>query len=218
MTNYLFLDIETPNRQNNRICSIGLVLNSTTGEHIFEEHYYVNPQQGFDELNIGIHGIAPAHVKDAPIFPVLWDEMLSSLFQDTIIVAHNASFDLGVLGKTLDSYSIPKPAISYIDTLVVAKHFLDLPDYQLPTISQELNVELPSHHDALADAMACCGIFWKLASNISALDSYADSWYWKDFDPATQKCASCDSILTDLYGIALGISADRLLYADEVEG
>ena len=64
---YTAFDVETPNRQQHSICSIGLVY-VEPGQEPISVYYLVNPEEPFDEANISIHGIRPADVKDAPIF------------------------------------------------------------------------------------------------------------------------------------------------------
>lgn len=37
-----FLDVETPNRSNSKICSIGVVRTDANGNTEYERHFYVN--------------------------------------------------------------------------------------------------------------------------------------------------------------------------------
>lgn len=92
MNRIVTLDVETPNRLNNRVCSIALTV--LTGSEI-ETNYYslVNPEAEFDPINIGIHGIKPQDVLGAPTFPDIWDK-IGNIIRPSIIVAHNAIFDL----------------------------------------------------------------------------------------------------------------------------
>ena len=87
---YTFIDVETPNRRNDRICSIGAVVTDQDGTVVEKKSYLVNPESSFDDINVRIHGIAPVDG----------------------VVAHNARFDLSVLTKPLVSYDIPSPKMS----------------------------------------------------------------------------------------------------------
>lgn len=135
MNRIVSLDIETPNRFNDKICSIALT--ALTGNKI-ETTYYslVNPEVEFDPINIGIHGIKPEDVLYAPTFPHIW-EKVESILRSSLIVAHNAIFDLNVLRKTLLSYNINAPMIYYACTLEMAKALIDgLNNYKLSTLSK----------------------------------------------------------------------------------
>lgn len=99
-------------------------------------------------------------MKGQPTFAELWGSEFSAVFNESVLVAHNASFDLNVLEKTLGAYGIGEPEFPYICTMKSSKIFLPgLNDYRLPTLSRYFNVELPRHHNALHDAKACEGVF-----------------------------------------------------------
>ena len=119
---YFVFDVETPNGSNDRISSIGFVLIedsqiTETGE------YLVNPEVRFRDKNIELTGITPNAVKDAPLFPEVWAK-LAPLADSSILVAHNARFDLGVLEKTAAAYNMVLPAVSYLCTMELAKNYL----------------------------------------------------------------------------------------------
>ena len=71
---FTFFDVETPNSSNNSICSIGVV-HLEENEMIFSKEYLVNPEARFDNINMGIHGIVPRMVENAPVFPSVWEEI-----------------------------------------------------------------------------------------------------------------------------------------------
>lgn len=217
MSIYTFLDVETPNRRNNRICSIGIEQTDDCGSVKYSEHFYVNPEQGFDYRNIELHGIAPADVMNERTFSELWRDEIGDILNGSIYVAHNVSFDLGVIGKTLDYYGLEKPAISYIDTIDLATHLLSLDDYKLPTICAHYEVPLISHHNALSDAHACNKIFWNMVDEFDLAGLNGVPWHWKNYNPLADKSSSCDQAMTDLYGITLGIAADKRILPEELQ-
>lgn len=220
MAKYSFFDVETPNRQNNRICSIGIEQTDSCGNLEYSQHFFVNPEQGFDSFNMDIHGISPSMVLGAPTFPELWESNIAPALTNAIVVAHNAVFDLTVLGKTLDFYGIRKPDILFHDTLDLLKHYEyeSLRDYKLPTACEHFGISQTSHHDALADARACREVFWAISREHDLTLLKSSTWMWVDYDPCSQKASSCNSMLTDLYGIALGIRADEVIRPDETKG
>lgn len=218
MTEYSFIDIETPNRLNNRICSIGIEKTDDRGEVLFSKHYYVNPEQDFDNYAMRVHGITPSQVVNEPTFLEHWNNEISSIISNSTLVAHNASFDLNVLGKTLDSYLIDKPKIRFVDTVDMARHYLNLENYQLPTLCSYFGIELADHHNALSDAAACRRVFWSILKRVKLKPSLGTYWFWKEYDPSSYKAGNCDQSLTDLYGVILGINADKIIHFEERNG
>ena len=139
---YTFFDVETPNRRNDRICSIGAVVTDQDGTVVEKKSYLVNPESSFDDINVRIHGIAPVDVRNAKTFPELWYDSLSAFFPVDGVVAHNARFDLSVLTKTLVSYDIPSPKMSYACTLDMSKKIDFIGGGKLPHVCEALGIEL----------------------------------------------------------------------------
>ena len=61
---------------------------------------------------MSIHGITEDDVKEKPTFKELWSE-IRSYIDDNLIIAHNMSFDLGVLRHVLGTYDIDYPKANY---------------------------------------------------------------------------------------------------------
>ena len=80
---YTIIDIETPNRRNDSICSIALI-HMAYGETRMCREYLVDPEASFDDFNISLHGVTPAMVKAAPTFPDVWEE-ISGLLQTRLL-------------------------------------------------------------------------------------------------------------------------------------
>lgn len=163
MSDLLFLDVETPNGRNDRICSIGLVRCDNSGAVLQEDSFLVNPEEPFWDINIRLTGIAPLDVRDAPTFPEIWESSLRTIFADAFLVAHNATFDLSVLWKIFDAYSLGLPEWDYACTKTLAKQrHPEFPDYKLPTVCRCLGLEMGTHHRALDDADACRRVYQAL--------------------------------------------------------
>lgn len=151
---YLVFDVETPNWHNDRMCSIGLCV--VEGDAITEERYaLINPEEEFAPFNIQIHGITPEMVADAPTFGALWPE-LEPLFAGSVLVAHNAPFDLSVLAKCLEHYRIPwHRRAAYACTCQMGRACIpDSPNHKLNTLCGRLGIAL-DHHNAASDSRAC---------------------------------------------------------------
>ena len=71
------------------------------------------------------------------------------------MVAHNASFDMDCLAKSLEEYNISPLENSYACTIKSCQKVLPKQDsYRLPELAKALEIEL-DHHNSASDAMAC---------------------------------------------------------------
>lgn len=152
--NFIAVDFETANEGRNSACSVGLAW-IQSGAVIRVEERLIRPRDmRFSGFNISIHGIRPEDVEGAPEFPDVMDEFRDD-FSQSIIIAHNASFDMSVWRATLDLYNKPYPEFEYLCTLQMArKVWLDLPSYRLPDIAGNLGISF-RHHNAGEDASVC---------------------------------------------------------------
>lgn len=163
---YTVVDVETANRKNNTICSIGLV--QVVDGFVVDDFYsLVNPEDYFDMDNIAIHGITPNMVAGAPTFGELYPE-IKHLLERTIVVAHNATFDLSVLRRNMLRYRIDAHEFCYVCTVVQGrKAYPELKRHNLAALSHYLSIDLEQHHNALWDAKAAQGIFENIQSRLS---------------------------------------------------
>lgn len=153
ISRYIVFDTETPNCRNDRMSAIGVSV--VEGGVITREFAtLVNPEAHFDDFNICLTGITPEAVASAPTFPEAWRE-LQPLLDSGMPVAHNAPFDMGVLGKCLRAYGIYwHPWVRYICTVRFARSALPgMPNYKLNTLCEALHIPL-DHHQAGSDAHA----------------------------------------------------------------
>ncbi len=160
------VDVETPNGRDAAVCQIGIVV-SEYGEIVKTESFLVDPEVPFDPVNISIHGITPADVRNAPNFAALWVR-IAEYFTDSVVVAHNASFDLGMIAGTLTRYGIPVPPITYCCTVQMARRRFSREtygSYRLDTLCAAFDIPLDRHHDALCDALACYRLYRELLTD-----------------------------------------------------
>lgn len=161
---YTAVDVETPNRNNNSLCSIGLV-HVEGGRVVFKKEYLVNPEADFDYGNIMIHGITPEMVENAPTFPTVWVEIAP--YFDGLLLAHNARFDLGVIRASLDRHDLFIPEMRYVCTVALSRRHIPrerFGNHRLNTLCFGLGISL-DHHNALSDADACRQVFEHLVQN-----------------------------------------------------
>lgn len=176
---YTVVDVETANRANNTICSIGLV--RVVNGYVAEEFYsLVNPEDYFDMSNISIHGITPNMVADAPTFGELYP-ILKPFLERTVVVAHNATFDLSVLRKNLLRYGIFSHEYCYVCTVVMGrKAFPHLKRHNLAALSNYLDIPLDHHHHALDDAKAAQMIFEAVQRKVSIGPKQLKTYHLKE--------------------------------------
>ena len=156
MYRYIAFDVETPNRYNNRMSAIGISV-IEDGEIKEEFFSYVNPECHFDYFNKQLTGIDEKTVASAPTFPELW-EKIEPVMSSGILVAHYATFDLGVLKKCLQDYGICwKPTAKYCCTVQIGKRVVPGISHKLNVLCDYFGIGL-EHHKADSDSHACAEI------------------------------------------------------------
>lgn len=175
--NFTFVDVETPNFSNSAISSIALIHINTDGE-IIEKYTLVQPNQHFDTFNIELTGITPEMVKDAPTFETVWED-IKEYFEDSIIVAHNARFDLGVLSKCLIRSGLTIPNMRYMCTVDLSRKYIPAPSHKLNVLCDLLDIEL-NHHQADSDTRACMEIFLYMNEQVGLKESEIKNYVVKN--------------------------------------
>ena len=156
LNRYIAFDVETPNRYNNRMSAIGISV--IENAQIVREYFsFVNPEQPFDWFNTRLTGISEETVADAPVFPDLWSK-IAPVMDSGILVAHNASFDMGVLRKCLCAYGIHwKPRVQGLCTVLMGRRLRPGISHRLNDLCDYYGICL-DHHRADSDSHACAEI------------------------------------------------------------
>jgi len=115
-------------------------------------------------------GITNEMVVDAPKFGDIADDLLRFI-DDSILVAHNSSFDMRFLnheiGRKYEDYRVGNPSLC---TVQLSRKLLpDIQNHKLKTVAEHFNVELVNHHRANADAFATAKIFINLLNDLHEL-------------------------------------------------
>jgi len=136
------------------------------GEIIDRFESFANPNKPISQTITDLTGITDDMVKDAPqIDGVLKD--FHEWTKETVLVAHNASFDIGFLNQGYQKISYPKITNPVIDILELARFlFPQLGNHRLNTLCKHLDIELTQHHRAIYDAEATGYLFWKMLQNL----------------------------------------------------
>ncbi len=163
------IDFETANERRGSACSVGLAW-IEAGQIVRIEERFIRPKEmRFSGMNIAIHGIHPEDVETAPEFPEVMDEFRDE-FEDSVLIAHNAAFDMSVWRYALDEYGLKYPKISYLCTLKMAqKVWNDLESHRLAYIAKFLGMEF-QHHNAAEDAKVCANIAIEIANQLGVFN------------------------------------------------
>lgn len=151
---YAAIDFETANYERASACSLGIVVSD--GTRVTDEWYHLirPPKMLFDEGCMRVNHIRPEMVEEEPEFPAFWEEIASRL-EGRVVFAHNAPFDMGVLGAMLDWYDLPDLHFRYGCTVKLSRAlWQDMGNHRLNTVAGLLGFSF-QHHQALADAAAC---------------------------------------------------------------
>lgn len=148
------IDFETASRRQDSACQLAAVV-VRGGQIVDSAAWLIRPEPCFfSRTNIQIHGITPDRVRDRPVFGELWPEISAKLGGDCL-VAHNASFDLGVLLACLRAHHQSVPELHFTCTRAIARRtWPGRQRYGLKPLADWLGVRF-QHHDALEDSIAC---------------------------------------------------------------
>ncbi|UOR12696.1 PolC-type DNA polymerase III [Halobacillus amylolyticus] len=132
------------------------------GEIIDRFESFANPHHPLSQTTIDLTGITDDMVNDAPeIDDVLKD--FHNWMANDILVAHNASFDMGFLNAGFQRIDYPKAPNPVIDTLELARFLVpELKNHRLNTLCKHFDIELTQHHRAIYDAEVTGYLMWKL--------------------------------------------------------
>ncbi|MGJ7921026.1 PolC-type DNA polymerase III [Neobacillus sp. LXY-4] len=124
------------------------------GEIIDRFESFANPHHKLSATTINLTGITDDMVENAPeVAEVL--QRFYAWAEDGILVAHNASFDMGFLNVGYKKIGLDKAANPVIDTLELARFlYPDMKNHRLNTLAKKFDVELTQHHRAIYDAEA----------------------------------------------------------------
>jgi DNA polymerase III subunit epsilon len=164
-----FIDFETATGGRASACALGLVV--LDGLRVVERRSWLIRPPGniYSGFNIAIHGITPEMTRDAPGFDAVWAQARPSL-DGGVAVAHNASFDVGVLRGCLDHYGLRPPDMRYYCTLVLGRALLpEEPSHRLNRLCERFGIAF-RHHDATEDAWAASQLLVKYLELAGAHD------------------------------------------------
>jgi DNA polymerase III subunit epsilon len=151
---FLAFDVETATNSSTSICQIGYVV-VDAGKIIKEKCILIQPPGNqYDARHSCIHGVDALQTKNEPTFPKIWEQIRNEI-SNSLLIMHNASFDINVLKSTLEYYGIPIPNFQFLCTYKMT-------GLSLKALAESLEIEMVRHHDPLSDARTCAIAYLKL--------------------------------------------------------
>ncbi len=165
---FAFLDIETTGLSpwfGDRICQIAVVL--TEGKRIKSTvDLLINPERELSPAAIHINGLKDEELGRMPKFEERI-ETLDATFKDTIIVCHNAKFDIQFLDSEYRRFGRQVEFPNLIDTMIVAQQFYQLPSYSLSHLAESFQVMSKFQGSrAQADALMAKNVFFAMMDSL----------------------------------------------------
>lgn len=158
-TNIIGLDFETANAGRSSACAVSAIKYDLSGVMINRYSTLINPYEDFDYFNIMIHGITPEMVSEAPDIREAMKKVFCLIDSNSLVVCHNAAFDMSVLRNSLLKNPIDIPDFSFTCTYRLASRVLPKKiSYSLPDVAEMCGIKGLIHHDASSDADVCAKI------------------------------------------------------------
>lgn len=158
MNDFAAIDFETANQHRYSVCSVGVVI-VRNGQPLKSLYELIRPEPNYYcRWTTEIHELTRNDTDEADPFPIVWQRIAPEL-EGLTLVAHNSVFDEGCLRHAFSHFDMSYPNYTFRCTCRLArKHFPQLPNHRLETVSEFVGYDLKNHHHALADAEACARI------------------------------------------------------------
>ena len=141
------------------------------GEVLGEFQTLVNPHTAIPPFIAVLTGITNSMVADAPSIESALPAFLE-FAAGTVLVAHNAPFDVGFLRHFNERQGRPWPRFEVLDTARLARRVItrdDAPNCKLSSLARLFNASTTPNHRALADARATVDVLHGLMERLGGL-------------------------------------------------
>jgi DNA polymerase III epsilon subunit family exonuclease len=141
-----------------RLVEIGAV--RFCGEHVEAEwSALVDPGMGVPAEATAVHGLRRSDLAGAPAAGEVLPDFLAFV-HGAALVAHNAPFDVGVVGRELLRAGLPLPNNPVLDTCAIPRRLqVAVPNHRLATLAQAFGLRERGTHRALTDARVTGALF-----------------------------------------------------------
>jgi len=155
----------------NRIVEIGAVKFRLGKPRVEQFQSLVNPERKIPPETIQIHG--------QTIEPIL-GQFLDFCGPDSVLIAHNAMFDIAFVGCEADRVGVTLPENVILDTVNICRQYQPgLDSYALLALVKEFKIDKNQSHRAADDAALVWKLFERLSQNFPYLNG--DSEFRRTF-------------------------------------
>ena len=167
---FVIFDIETTglSRDVNKIIEIGAV-KIKNGEQIDTFSTLIDPRVPLSEKIIELTNITDEMLIGQPTEEEIIPKFLE-FCGDAVLVAHNASFDVGFIRVSANRILNKKLTNTVLDTVELSRLLLpNITNHKLNTVAEHFNITLENHHRAVDDATATANIFLKCSEILEGM-------------------------------------------------
>ena len=168
---FCVVDLETTGgAETDAITEVGAV-KVRGGEVLGEFQTLVNPRAHIPPLIAVLTGITNQMVAGAPGLREVLPAFLA-FAEGTVLVAHNAPFDVGFLRRACASLAYPVPRWTVLDTAALARQILlrdEVRNCKLGTLAAHFRTVVTPNHRALTDAQATVDVLHGLLERVGNL-------------------------------------------------
>ncbi len=161
---FVIIDLETTglSSHNNSVIEIAAI-KYQSGMVIDKIHQLTKPREDFIPFRVTqLTGITNAMVIDKPYFENIYPDVYEFI-KDSIVVAHNAKFDISFLSEIHKIVFKKNLKIPYICTDNLARRlFPEIRKKSLSSLTEYLGINFQQKHRALSDAQATLLAFQKM--------------------------------------------------------
>lgn len=151
-TTFAVFDVETTGLSpayGHRVCELACLL-VRDGLEVGRFESLVDPGRAISAGAYRVNRIEPEMLAGAPPFDAIAAPLLE-LMDGAVLVAHNASFDLGFLAAELEIARLPPPEGPVVDTLALVRRVYSFARNGLSAVASALGVEAGPAHRAMGD-------------------------------------------------------------------
>jgi DNA polymerase-3 subunit epsilon len=165
MKREIVFDTETTglNPNDDRIVEVGcveLINHIPTGRHF---HAYFNPERQMADDAFRVHGLSDDFLRSQPRFIDRAQEFLDFI-QDSVLIAHNASFDRDFINKELERCRLPRLTNEIKDTVTLARDLNPGARVSLDSLCKHYGIDNSRRtlHGALLDSEILAEVYLEL--------------------------------------------------------
>ncbi len=216
---FVVVDLETTggSSKTEAITEIGAV-KVRGGQVLGEFATLIDPSRSIPPQITMLTGISDAMVFDAPTIRAVLPSFLEFI-RGSVLVAHNAGFDVGFLRAACSRLDLPWPGPCVIDTVRLARKVLsraEAPSVKLSALATLLGARVAPDHRALTDARATVDVLHALFERLGSLGVHSLSELQeasRDVSPERRRKRGLADHLPSAPGVYLFRGpADQVLY------